>query len=456
MNNQHSATPAPDVAAAADRDERRAWRLVITLLIFYIFSFIDRQIISLLVEPIKRDLQVSDTQIGLLQGLAFALFYTLFGIPIGRLADRMNRKKIIAAGVVIWSLMAALCGMARNFGQLFLARIGVGVGEAALSPAAYSMITDAFPRQKLGRAFSFYNMGIPIGSGIALLVGGLVVVAVSGAGNTFTLPLLGEVRAWQFVFIVTGAPGLLLPLLLLAVREPPRRGLIKAADDTIPDRLPLSQVISFMLKNGHFYTQHFLAMAMMACLGYAVGAWLPTVMARTYGVQPGLVGQVLGISTITLNTLGVFVAGRICDRLTAKGHTDAPIWVCLGTAIAVVVTSALPAFMPTATLGLAMMCLAGFPFHGYVAMGPMAVNQVTPNQMRAQVSAVYLFTVNLIGLGLGPYLVPMISDYILRDPMQIRWGLLVVVVVSGTISAILLWRVRAVYRDQVAQTAHWL
>jgi MFS family permease len=455
LNNQQTAALAPGVETDAERSERHGWYLVFTLLLFYIFSFIDRQIISLLVEPIKRDLQVSDTQIGLLQGLAFALFYTAFGIPIGRLADRMNRKTIIGAGVVIWSLMAALCGMAKNFWQLFLARVGVGVGEAALSPAAYSMITDAFPRQKLGRAFSVYNMGIPIGSGIALLVGGLIVVAVSGAGKTFTLPLLGEVRAWQFVFIVTGAPGLLLPFLLFTVREPPRRGLMKTADNKVLDRVPLIEVIRFMAKNGHFYRPHFLAMAMMACLGYAVGAWLPTVMARTYGIQPGLVGQVLGISTMTMNTVGVFVAGRICDRLTTKGYTDAPIWVCFGTAVAVVITSALPAFMPRATLGLAMMCIAGFPFHGYVAMGPMAVNQVTPNQMRAQVSAVYLFTVNLIGLGLGPYLVPMISDYILRDPMQIRWGLLIVVVTAGSIAAILLWFVRPVYRQQVAQTAHW-
>jgi MFS family permease len=455
LNNQQTAALAPGVETDAERSERHGWYLVFTLLLFYIFSFIDRQIISLLVEPIKRDLQVSDTQIGLLQGLAFALFYTAFGIPIGRLADRMNRKTIIGAGVVIWSLMAALCGMAKNFWQLFLARVGVGVGEAALSPAAYSMITDAFPRQKLGRAFSVYNMGIPIGSGIALLVGGLIVVAVSGAGKTFTLPLLGEVRAWQFVFIVTGAPGLLLPFLLFTVREPPRRGLMKTADNKVLDRVPLIEVIRFMAKNGHFYRPHFLAMAMMACLGYAVGAWLPTVMARTYGIQPGLVGQVLGISTMTMNTVGVFVAGRICDRLTTKGYTDAPIWVCFGTAVAVVITSALPAFMPTATLGLAMMCIAGFPFHGYVAMGPMAVNQVTPNQMRAQVSAVYLFTVNLIGLGLGPYLVPMISDYILRDPMQIRWGLLIVVLTSGLIAAALLWRVRPIYREQVAQTAHW-
>jgi MFS family permease len=454
LNNQQSVALAP--SAAATRAERQGWYLVFTLLLFYIFSFIDRQIISLMVEPIKRDLQVTDTQIGWLQGFAFAIFYTFFGIPIGRLADRVNRKGIIAAGVVIWSLMATLCGLARNFAQLFLARIGVGVGEAALSPAAYSMITDAFPREKLGRAFSVYNMGISIGAGTALLVGGLVVAAVSGEGRTFSLPLLGEVRAWQFVFIATGAPGLILPLLLLTVRDPERRGLLRTAgSDTAPKTLPLVEVISFMLKNGHFYSLHFVAMAMMAMLGYAVGAWLPTVMARTYGIPAGTVGQVLGASTITINTIGIFVAGRICDRLTSQGRTDAPIWVCFGVAVAVVVTSSLPAFMPTATLGLAMMCLAGFPFHGYVAMGPMAVNAVTPNQMRAQVSAVYLFTVNFIGLGFGPALVPMISDYILHDPMQIRWGLLVVVVTSGTIAAILLWFVRPVYRQQVAQTAQW-
>lgn len=454
MNTQQTAALAP-AAAAADQSARQGWRLVFVLLLFYIFSFIDRQIIALLVEPIKRDLQVTDTQIGLLQGLAFAIFYTLFGIPIGWLADRMNRKSIVGVGVVIWSLMATMCGLAKNFTQLFAARIGVGVGEAALSPAAYSMITDAFPREKLGRAFSVYNLGIAIGSGAAILVGGVVVAAVSGEGRTFTLPLLGEVRAWQFVFIVTGAPGLLLPLLLLAVREPTRRGLLKTAGSDAAAKLPLKEVIAFMAKNGHFYSLHFLALAMMALLGYAVGAWLPTVMVRTYGLSIGTVGQVLGISIITINTVGIMLAGRISDLLTKRGRTDAPILVCFGVAVAVVATSAFPAFMPTPTLGLAMMCIAGLPFHGYVAMGPMAVNQVTPNQMRAQVSAVYLFTVNIIGYTFGPALVPMISDYILKDPSQIRWGLLIVVVTAGTIAAILLWLARPVYRKLVVESAQW-
>jgi MFS family permease len=436
----------------------QSWYLVTVLMVFYIFSFIDRQIISLLVTPMKRDLGITDTQVGLLSGLAFALLYTLLGIPIGRMADRFNRKTIIAAGVVVWSVMATFCGLARNWWQLFAARVGVGVGEAALSPAAYSMITDSFPREKLGRAFSIYNLGIAIGSGVALLVGGIVVGAVSGAGETYTLPLVGEVRAWQFVFIVTGAPGVLLPLLLLSVREPARRGLIQtsaAGGGAASQKVPLRDVLKFMIKGGHFYSRHFLAMAMMSMLGYSVGQWLPEVMSRTYGIAPAEVGKILGVSTMLINTAGILLAGRICDYLTSKGYVDAPIWVCFGTAIAVLLTSALPAFMPTPTIGLVMMCVAGLPFHGYVAMGPMAVNQVTPNQMRAQVSSVYLFTVNLLGMGIGPALVPFISDYILRDEKHLRWGLLIVVAGSALISAALSFSARAVYRQKIAETTSW-
>lgn len=436
----------------------QAWYLVFVLLIFYIFSFIDRQIISLLVEPIKRDLQVSDTLIGLLQGAAFAIFYTLFGIPIGRLADRMNRKSIIAVGVIAWSVMATCCGLARNYAQLMLARAGVGVGEAALSPAAYSMISDAFPREKQGRPFSVYNMGITIGAGVAMVVGGLVVAAISEAGKTFALPLFGEVRAWQFVFIVTGLPGLLLPLLLLGVHEPTRRGLIKmqsASGEDLGQKLPFREVLSFLKKHSDYYGLHFVALAMLAMVGYAVGAWLPTVIARTYGVSPATVGLVIGLSTIFINTSGVFLAGRLCDFWAARGQTDAPIKVCMFVALATLVTSSLPAFMPSFTIAIVAICVAGLSFHGYVAMGPMAVNQVTPNQMRAQISSAYLFTVNLIGLGIGPTLVPVISDYVFHDPMQIRWALLIVVVSGCAIAATLLWFARPLFRDKIAATAHW-
>src|ERR1700723_2715558 len=213
-----------------------AWYSVAVLMLIYIFSFIDRSAISLIVEPMKRDLQISDTQIGILQGSAFALLYIFLGLPIARLSDRHSRRAIIAAGVFIWSIMATLCGLARTVMQLFVARIGVGVGEAALSPAAYSIITDSFPLSKLGKAFGVYNIGITIGAGVAFLVGGIVVAAVSHAGATYTLPVLGEVRAWQMVFIVTGAPGIVLPLLLLTFPEPARR-------EIFPTRTPEPAVL---------------------------------------------------------------------------------------------------------------------------------------------------------------------------------------------------------------------
>src|SRR5579859_4422023 len=257
-----------------------AWYSVAVLMLMYIFSFIDRTTISLLVEPMKRDLHISDTQIGMLQGLAFALLYTFLGLPIARLSDRHSRRAVIAAGVFTWSIMAALCGVARTATQLFLARVGVGIGEAALSPSAYSIITDSFPRARLGRAFAIYTIGIPIGAGIALLIGGIIVGMVSGAGDHYVLPLLGEVRAWQLVFIVTGAPGLLLPLLLLTFREPARRGLLagKAGHATI------GEVVEYAWLHRKFYSLHFLALALLALAGYAVGAWLPTALHRAYGV----------------------------------------------------------------------------------------------------------------------------------------------------------------------------
>ena len=298
-------------------------------------------------------------------------------------------------------------------------------------------------------------MGIAIGSGIALLVGGVVVGLVSG-GETYTLPLLGEVRAWQLVFIITGAPGTGPPSAAAQCATNRSRGLIRMnvasgarAKYSVPaghclhgEERPLLQ--SPLFRNGDDGDARLRRRLLVAG---SHGAHV-----RNSGVR---VGKVLGLSVMFINTFGIFVAGRLCDRLTQRGLRDAPIWVCFGTAVLVVVTSALPAFMPTATLGLIAMCVAGFPFHGYVAMGPMAVNQVTPNQMRGQVSAVYLFVVNLIGQGVGPWAVGAISDHVLKDPSQIRYALLTVVLGAGVTAALLCWFARRPYRVRLEAAAQW-
>jgi MFS family permease len=434
-----------------------AWYSVAVLMLMYIFSFIDRTTISLLVEPMKRDLHISDTQIGMLQGLAFALLYTFLGLPIARLSDRHSRRAIIAGGVFIWSIMATLCGLARSAVQLFIARVGVGVGEAALSPAAYSIITDSFPRSKLGGAFGVYNVGITIGAGTALLVGGIVVGAVSGAGATYTLPLFGPVHAWQMVFIVTGAPGILLPLLLLTFREPKRRGLLVSGSNrgAAAPRPPLTEVVGYAWQNRKFYGLHFVAMALLAMAGYSTASWLPTALVRAYGVSPGLVGKVLGVSTILMNSSGMLLAGVLCDRLTKRGWKDAPIVVAAISACGIAVLSSFPPVMPTVPLVWVALFIAGITFNAYNGVGPMAVNQVTPNQYRAQISAVYLFVVNALGLGVGPTLVPLVNEHVFHDPLKIRYSLIAVVFCSAAIALILLLRVRPIYRQKQIEAASW-
>jgi MFS family permease len=201
-----------------------AWFVVGVLLLAYTLSFIDRMILSLLVGPIRADLGISDTQMSLLMGFAFAIFYSLLGVPLGWLADRGNRKALIVGGVAAWSLMTAVCGLARGYGGLFLARIGVGVGEATLSPAAYSMLGDYFPRERLGRAMAVYSIGVPLGSGVALVAGAFVVRFVT-EGAPVPLPLLGALEPWRLAFLIVGLPGLLVAALIaLAIREPARRG----------------------------------------------------------------------------------------------------------------------------------------------------------------------------------------------------------------------------------------
>jgi MFS family permease len=426
-----------------------AWYSVAVLMVMYIFSFIDRSTIALLVEPMKRDLQISDTQVGMLQGLAFALLYTFLALPIARLSDRHSRRGIIAVGVFIWSIMATLCGLARTAVELFIARIGVGVGEATLSPAAYSMITDSFPRSKLGKAFGLYTIGITIGAGTAFLVGGIVVAAVSKAGASYTLPLLGEVRAWQLVFIVTGAPGVLLPLLLLTFREPKRRGLLAGA----PATPPLRDVLAYIWSNRPFYLRHFTALGMLALCGYAVGAWLPSSLIRAYGVTAGQVGKAMGVSTALMGSIGILLAGVLCDRLTRRGWKDAPVVVALISASSMILLGIVPSFMPTVPLVWAAIIISGTTFNSFNGVGPMAVNQVTPNQYRAQVSAVYLFVVNALGLGVGPWLVPFFNEHVFHDPVKIRYSLAIVVFSAAATAIVLLWSVRPIYRQKLSEAS---
>jgi MFS family permease len=220
-------------------------------------------------------------------------------------------------------------------------------------------------------------------------------------------------------------------------------------------RPPLREVLGYVWLNRKFYCLHFIALALLALCGYAVAAWLPTAIIRAYGVSYGQVGKVLGVSTILMNSTGMLLAGILCDRLTRKGHKDAPIIVALISACGILVFAGLPTVMPTVTLVWIAIFVNGLTFNAYNGVGPQAVNQVTPNQYRAQVSAVYLFVVNALGLGVGPTLVPLLNDHLFHDPLKIRFSLIIVVFCAALAAITLLWIVRPIYRQKVAEAAGW-
>ncbi len=278
------------------------WYTVIVLLFAYVLSFVDRIIMSLLVVPIKADLNVSDTQMGLLMGLAFAIFYTLVGIPIARLSDVKSRKFIVSAAILLWSLMTAACGLAKSFFQLFLARVGVGVGEAALSPAAYSIITDSFPKEKLGRAISVYQSGALFGGGLAFIIGSKVIHYVMQS-DTAVLPLIGPVQAWQMAFVLVGLPGVFMALMMLTVREPSRTGIGK----DLAEFVSIKEAVSFIRKKWKVYLSIFFGFAILATPITSTITWLPTYLQRVHGMSVVESGQDLGLILFFLSSSGVFL-----------------------------------------------------------------------------------------------------------------------------------------------------
>ena len=325
-------SPAQQVQEEPYPKAAYAWYVVGVLTLVYIFSFMDRQILNLLVKPIRSDLGIDDFKMSLLMGPSFAIFYTLFGIPLGRLADNKSRRTIVAAGFVAWSMMTAGCGIARSYIQLLLFRVGVGVGEAALSPAAYSLITDYFPPKRRATAISFYSMGIYIGSGIAFIVGGIA-TGFADTQDTWDLPLVGATRPWQVVFFIVGLPGMLLALLMYTVREPKRRGIrsVTGVDGkTRVAQVPMREVIAYLKKNWTTFLCHNVGFALLSFSSYGSSAWIPTFLIRNHGWTPSKAGQVYGwIVAIATGSEGVVQAAMTAvaniSRPTRSGLVDR-IW----------------------------------------------------------------------------------------------------------------------------------
>ncbi len=415
-----------------------AWYVVVLLLAAYIISFIDRQILALLIDPIKSDLGLSDTGISLLHGFAFAIFYTAMGIPIGRLADHRSRRGIIAVGVFFWSLMTASCGLARNFVHLLIARIGVGVGEASLLPSAYSLISDYFPPEKRSRPISVFALGPFVGAGMAYILGG-VIIKMATAAPELVMPLVGPVSPWRLTFMLVAIPGILLALLMLSIREPIRRETQSTNPGTGKTRLlPLSETVNYVKDRSSAYFLLFLGFAMLSLLSFAFFAWVPSHFIRNFNWSMGQVGLGFGLVVLTCGPLGTLAGGYLADFLHTRGHGSSQIRAGMIAAIAMSVSSVAAMLMPTAITTLAALALAMF-FHGIpVSLAPAALQAVTPNQMRGQMVALFNLVVNVIGFGIGPTAVALITDYVFTDPTAVGWSLAMVAGIAGPIAFLVL------------------
>lgn len=450
--------PARDLKEMPYPNQIYAWYVVAVLVVAYTFSFIDRQILSLLVGPIKRDLVISDTQMSLLQGLAFAIFYTLMGLPIGRMVDRSHRIRIITIGVIIWSLMTAACGMARNYWQLFTFRMGVGVGEAALTPSAYSIIADYFHPKRLGFALGIYGMGVYIGAGLALVIGAEVINYISRGGFT-TLPLIGDVYSWQVVFFAVGLPGILVGLWVMTLREPVRRGHMRQEVDasgvTKAVHVPVREVMAYMWINRATVLPLNLSYALSAMMAYGVSAWIPTFFIRSHGWTAVEAGRWYGLVIVVFGTLGVVSGGWLGDFLTSRGYRNGRMIVVAFTGlIAMPFTLAYP-LVNDPWVALYLLAPSTYFATFTTGSGPAALQELMPNQMRGFASAVMIFIVTLVGLGLGPTSIAVVTDYYYGDEQMLRYSLVVVPTVILTLAVVSgLWALRN-YNRSLDYVADW-
>jgi MFS family permease len=438
-----SRLPPIEESAAPARESSYAWFVVGSLALINMVSYIERQIPTLLFAPIKKQFNISDTKVSLLAGFAFVLFYVVFGLLIGWLADRMSRKRIIAAGVVLWSLATMTCGLAGSFAQLFGARILVGVGEATLGPSGASMLSDYFSRDRLARALSVYTSAQYLGAGFALVVGGLAIQIVSAMPPP-VLPFFGKIAAWQTTFLVVGLFGSLVLLPFFFVREPRRRG-------ATAEPARFAELFAFMRLNWRTLTAHFAAFSIISTLGFGTVAWMPSYFMRVHHWASHDIGYVYGLMLAFLGAAGVLAGARFAEWLERFGYKDVYFRAPMISIAATAIPAALAPLMPTASAGLAVLVLSTFLSSFPVALISAALQVITPNRLRGQIVAIFLFVANLLGVGLGPAFVAVITDYVFHNEHAVGYSISVATIVITPIVILLLWWGLRPFRESLAR-----
>ena len=390
--------------------KKHSYSAVAILTLAQIFAFIDRQIPSMLVEPIKQDFNLTDSQIALLGGAAFSIFYAIMALPIGYAVDRYQRTKVLGTGIFLWSLMTALAGLANSFGKLFGARIGVAVGEAVMAPTSVSLVSDSFPENKQGKPMGIITAGVYIGIGITLLGGGFLIDYLTRIGG-ITLPLIGYLKPWQATFMIVGIPGLVLAIAAFYLKEPQR--LEEKIDAQLKDR---KNVFLHLKEHRKTLIPMFGGLIFMALIFYSFSFWAPTMMIRTFDISLTEVGFVLGMITIISSITGTIVAGSAVDYLRNKNYSDAPVRAAM---IAVIL--ALPPIISLSfvqsELG-AWICIALYLLFisSFAPLGLLAISGVSTGNVKGQTAAIHAFLMMAFGLSLGPQLTAFFTDFVFVDP----------------------------------------
>jgi len=413
-----------------------AWYAVLLLTLANVVALIDRQILTLLVEPLRSDFGLTDTGISLLHGFAFALFYSIMALPIARLADNQSRRRLISIGIAAWSIMTALCGLTKTFGQLFLARVGVGIGEATLVPAANSLIGDSFPPERRSLPLGVFAAGISAGMGLGLLVGAVAVQFADGISH-ISWPLVGVLKPWQIVFLILGIAGLPLAVLVMTILEPVRQELGADSATSNPNQ-SLRESLSHLANNWRTYGTLFGGYTCFVVAANGVATWTPTFYIRSFDLTAPEAGMRMGLVVLLGGIMGALSGGAVADWLKRRKTPRSQLKILVSCGFAMLIPAALAPMMSTVTGSLAFLFFTFFFGAMTVAPTISALQEATPNRLRAQATAILYLMVNLVGVGIGPFAIAVVTDYVFHDDLALRYSLSVVAVTFTVIGATLL------------------
>ena len=442
--------PTPQYTGEAWPPIRQAYYAAGVLAVVQMCAMLNNGVMTLMVEPVKRDLNLTDLEMSYLLGFSVVLFYAFVGIPAARLADTHNRKKLMAISLAVWSAATAACGLANTFWQFFAARFGIGAGESISGPLSYSMLADYFPPDKLPRGIAIYNAGLQGGNALSLLLGAFLVHMLAGM-PTVDVPLLGVMRDWQVVFILTGLVGIPVMLLLMTVGEPKRRGLSAMPVGTKPRGAKLRTVLSYLWANRRIYGPMFLGLSFTSIHMMGVGAWMAAFYTRTYGWDPATIGLYSGLVSLGLAVPALYGAVWFNEYLRKRGHADVNLRVmAIGLTVAAPVMIAAP-LMPTPWLALALFGLG--PALMLVAAPSLntALQIITPNEMRGQMTAVYLFIVLAASQAIGPTFFAFLTTYVFGDESQLRYAIATSAAILFPATAITYWAGIRPYRTRILE-----